>query len=260
MMLLIEPLKSGKLDSEGCKLIDDPYEIIGKTFGRLTVKRRIESKNGKRMYFCECSCGGKKNVAGYEIRNGNVKSCGCLAIEAKHRNGKANKKYNEYFQIDDFTMGCYAHNNREIFYFDKEDFEKVRNCCWLIDADNYARTKLNGKSVLFHQLIMDFPGCEVDHKDRNRRNNKKENLRRATDGQNAINASMRKDNVTGVKGVSWNDTNKNWRSILDLNYERVLDKSFKNFFDAVVCRLNAEKQYYKEFAPQKHLFEEYGVS
>ena len=29
--------------------------------------------------------------------------------------------------------------------------------------------------------------------------------------------------------------------------------------DAIKCRLKAEKLYFKEFAPQRHLFKEYGI-
>jgi hypothetical protein len=35
---------------------------------------------------------------------------------------------------------------------------------------------------------------------------------------------------------------------------------FINKDDAIKTRLSAEAKYYGEFAPQKHLFEEYGVA
>lgn len=43
----------------------------------------------------------------------------------------------------------------------------------------------------------------IDHKDRNRANDKFDNLRAATRSENARNASRRKDNTTGYKGVSF---------------------------------------------------------
>ena len=33
-----------------------------------------------------------------------------------------------------------------------------------------------------------------------------------------------------------------------------------NKLDAIVARLRAESIYYKEFAPQRHLFEKYGIN
>jgi hypothetical protein len=34
---------------------------------------------------------------------------------------------------------------------------------------------------------------------------------------------------------------------------------FVNKTDAVIARLRAENQYFKDFAPQRHLFEQYGI-
>ena len=49
----------------------------------------------------------------------------------------------------------------------------------------------------------------VDHIDNDKSNNNIANLRWATRAENNQNASMRKDNTSGVKGVSWDkDTNK----------------------------------------------------
>lgn len=54
-------------------------EIIGKTFGRLTVERYAGSNShGQAVWQCRCACGGSKNVLGYLLKRGEVKSCGCL--------------------------------------------------------------------------------------------------------------------------------------------------------------------------------------
>jgi hypothetical protein len=34
---------------------------------------------------------------------------------------------------------------------------------------------------------------------------------------------------------------------------------FETFEEAVITRLKAEKEYYGDFAPQKHLFAQYGI-
>lgn len=53
-------------------------EMIGRTFGRLTVLDRAESRSGKPWFGCVCSCGTRGTYSGAELRRGNVKSCGCL--------------------------------------------------------------------------------------------------------------------------------------------------------------------------------------
>lgn len=54
-------------------------EIIGKTFGRLTVESYVGSNaHGQAVWRCTCACGGEKNVLGYLLTRGDVKSCGCM--------------------------------------------------------------------------------------------------------------------------------------------------------------------------------------
>ena len=53
-------------------------DLTGKQFGRLVVKQRLD-KRGKEWYWlCECECGNTKEVRGVSLREGKVKSCGCL--------------------------------------------------------------------------------------------------------------------------------------------------------------------------------------
>ena len=42
------------------------------------------------------------------------------------------------------------------------------------------------------------------------------------------------------------------KNVLHLGY-------FYNINDAIIERLKAEKLYFKEFAPQQHLYEKYGI-
>lgn len=61
------------------KLID----ISGQRFGRLTVlaKHPASSKSGGSLWDCACDCGAKKTINGSNLRNGAIRSCGCLASE-----------------------------------------------------------------------------------------------------------------------------------------------------------------------------------
>lgn len=58
-------------------------EMIGKTFGRLTVIGDApRNKSRHRVYVCLCACGTRKEISGKAMRSGHTKSCGCL-----HREG-----------------------------------------------------------------------------------------------------------------------------------------------------------------------------
>jgi hypothetical protein len=55
-------------------------DLTGKKFGRLTVLRRVESRNGQSRWLCRCSCTDATEVIAYagNLRRGSARSCGCL--------------------------------------------------------------------------------------------------------------------------------------------------------------------------------------
>ena len=102
-------------------------------------------------------------------------------------------------------------------------------------------------------------GNWYDHISRNTFDNRKINIRKCTIQENTINHPVRTDNTSGVIGVSYHKKSCKWRAYININKKvRTLGCYFK-FEDAVVARLKAEKQYYGEFAPQKHLYEKYNI-
>ncbi len=55
-------------------------DITGQTFDRLTALEYVGSGKGhKPLWRCRCSCGKESVVAGYSLRNGSIRSCGCIA-------------------------------------------------------------------------------------------------------------------------------------------------------------------------------------
>ena len=61
--------------------------LIGEIYGRLTVVA-LDHTDGKTAYWrCVCSCGNEKIVRTTNLRQGTVKSCGCLAREVHHEQG-----------------------------------------------------------------------------------------------------------------------------------------------------------------------------
>lgn len=62
--------------------------LVGKTFGRLTVKKYLGLKNKNITWLCECICGNTKEVTTSDLNSNNTTSCGCLAKETKRENGR----------------------------------------------------------------------------------------------------------------------------------------------------------------------------
>lgn len=73
-------------------------------------------------------------------------------------------------------------------------------------GDWYHRIRIGKHVFQLHRVIWFYVTGEwpdyVDHKDNVKTNNQWDNLRNATNQQNAVNCGPRKDNKLGVKGVS----------------------------------------------------------
>lgn len=134
----------------------------------MTVKCRgndLIKKNGKHdtRWWCECDCGNPEwvLVLGYNLKNGNTTSCGCQHLLNASKQGKANgrknglknKKYNTYdLESKDYGIG-YTLKGEE-FYFDLEDYNKIKDFCWYKDNNGYIVNKTNDEIILMHRLIM----------------------------------------------------------------------------------------------------------
>ena len=65
-----------------------------------------------------------------------------------------------------------------------------------------------------HRLLMGTPPCQVDHKNRDTLDNRKENLRLANSKKNAQNRKVRADSATGYKGVYWRAGRNKYRVVI----------------------------------------------
>lgn len=163
-------------------------QMIGKTFGNLTVINETEKSCGHRRWFCRCSCGNAAIVDGGNLRSGHTKTCGHCE---------------KYIFEDKNTMRCLLPNGNS-FLFDADDFEVVKQHKWSIENSGYVHTTIKQKHVRLHKLLLDSGKFVIDHINGNRSDNRKCNLRLASPCQNACNQKISKKNKTGYKGVSWN--------------------------------------------------------
>lgn len=92
-----EALLSGKTKSCGCsrkKLRSRLIDITGKRFDSLVVLW-YNKNTGK--WHCKCDCGNECEHTGTRLRNGTVKSCGCLKKVARRVRGSKNRTYPDWF-------------------------------------------------------------------------------------------------------------------------------------------------------------------
>lgn len=238
---------------------------------RLTVIERDKdyinpnTKKHTPQWKCICSCGNPNFIisTGQHLRDGHTMSCGCLRKEKVKNIGENNNKTNPVNILEDYCVGLTLNTNAK-FYFDKEDKDiLINNYCWFehVRPNGYrsleAWDKTEKRCVSMWYVLTGYELC--DHKDRNPFNNRRNNLRPASSSENAQNHSKRRNNTSGFTGVYWDKKSNKWVVSININKKihwigRYIDKN-----DAIVARLKAEAKYYGEFAPQRHLFEEYGI-
>ena len=113
---------------------------------------------------------------------------------------KINKRYNKYNLDGEYGIG---HTLKGVeFYFDLEDYNKIKMYCWSY-CRNYlvARDCENNKVIRLQNLIMGTNNV-VDHSDRNTLDNRKLNLRECTQSQNSKNQSQPKNSKCEFMGIS----------------------------------------------------------
>ena len=91
----------------------------------------------------------------------------------------------------DITGGCVE--------VDDCDIDMASRRGWIVDNNGYA---VRFRGVLMHRVIMNAPrGVQVDHRDGNRLNNCRGNLRLCSHSENSRNRQISKSNKSGFKGV-----------------------------------------------------------
>lgn len=240
--------------------------MIGKKYGRLFIVDQYykKDKNGYNIDYClcKCDCGSHyKEIRGINIRKKLTSSCGCYKLE---KIIESSKKYNEYNLNNKYGIGYTAKNIE--FYFDLDDYEKIKDYCWSYNKSTgiYAHDlgKKRGSHIKMHNLILGNSNVHklIDHINRDNKDNRKNNLRYANKSQNGMNAKLKSNNKTGVTGVFWNKNTKKYMAYITINNKRInLGSAYLKRKDAIIARLLAEKKYFKNFAPQEYLFNKYGM-
>lgn len=244
---------------------------------RLTVVEQVEDYVDPKgvhhaRWRCKCSCGSNKEVVaiGRNIRSGHITSCGCRKKEASAMVWRqhvdqiktAIQKTNKFDLSGEYGIGWTGNTNKE-FYFDLEDYNKIKDYCWLeiINKSGYhaliAHIKGTESDIIRMSSLLGFK--RYDHINRNPLDNRKNNLRLATHQENMRNCSVSKNNTSGFTGISWVEQKNKWKAYITIDYKQKPLGYYVSKEDAIRARLIAEKEYFGEFAPQRHLFEEYGI-
>lgn len=263
-------LRNGGTKSCGCLHIETArnqgssrlIDLTGQRFGRLTVLRRAEDHvqpNGQRktQWLCKCDCGNEAIVQYQVLTRGEAESCGCLNKELTIKRNRENRKLNYYDLTGEYGIGFTSKG--EEFYFDLEDYDKIKDYTWSIDNRGYVYSSFteNNKTIRIsmHRVIMNIQDkfwknaiADHIHGENTLNDNRKSNLRIVTPSQNSMNTKLRKDNTSGFTGVNWDKDINRWISRITVNKKKIKLGTFENFEDAVKSRKEAEEKYFGEYS------------
>lgn len=115
-------------------------------------------------------------------------------------------------------------------------------------TDGYRHLSIERKRHFFHRIVFfyhhGYLPKYIDHINRNKSDNRIENLRAATCSLNGFNRKADTKNKSGVTGVIWRHEPRRWISFIGLGGKYVHLYCGKSKNAAIKKRKEAEKKYY----------------
>jgi hypothetical protein len=185
-----------------------------------------------------------------------TQSCGCVYHDIHVETGKKNikkaiqscVKQNAY-EVDGNIVTVTLFNSDKKLICDLDDWKNQIGLCWRLSGSGYAVAHVKGenKNIMFHRAVMGISdeNTWVDHKNRNRLDCRKGNLRIATPLLNAINFTLKKNNTSGYSGVSFDNESGKWRASIGFNNKKYNLGRYINKKDAIKARKTAEENLFK---------------
>lgn len=149
-----------------------------------------------------------------------------------------------YKIASDYAVGIF--DSEAEMLFDISDLELISSHSWHIDDQGYPRTYADGSMIRLHRLLIpEVPdGFVVDHKNREKLDNRRMNLRVVTQKENNQNISVKSNNTSGVPGVFFDKRARRWRAQICKDGKTTHVGIFDCFNDAVSARKKAEIEIY----------------
>ncbi len=123
-----------------------------------------------------------------------------------------------------------------------KDYSYLDKYRWHLHSAGYAQThESSSKRHYMHHLIIGKPkqNQHVDHINRNKLDNRSENLHHVTPSANAINTDLRIDNKTGYRNIydiSKYKPSTPWKLQIQRNSKIIISRNYKNIKEAIVKR------------------------
>ena len=117
-----------------------------------------------------------------------------------------------------------------------------------LNGNGYSAIKIHGKECKSHRLAWlyvygELPPDQIDHINHIKGANWIANLRCVTGKENAKNLPMRKDNTSGVSGISWHKHKCKWCANIRVECKRISLGHYSDINAAIMTRYLAARAY-----------------
>ena len=136
----------------------------------------------------------------------------------------------------------------QLVKIDNKDYILCSQYKWWFDR-GYARTRVNGKKLYLHRLIMGNPkGKQIDHKNHDGLDCRKVNMRICTKNQNNIHRKPKEDCSSCYKGVCWHNQTGKWVARITFNRKMKYLGVFELEIDAAKAYDKSAVELFGEYA------------
>jgi hypothetical protein len=158
--------------------------------------------------------------------------------------------YDDYAEIILYTKYGVEKGRTKI---DLEDVDKCKEYKWHIHYSQskeyiFSHEKENSrKNLRLHRFVLDFYdiSLDIDHKNGDSFDNRKENLNICTRQENMMNQrKLPSNNTTGYIGVWFNKKTNKFAAQIKLNRKPIHLGEYKDINDAIAARKEAELKYF----------------
>lgn len=137
----------------------------------------------------------------------------------------------------------YTNKHKTPFLVDDEDYEEVRKHKWCV-RQGYISRNVEGRTTHLHTFLLGKApvGLIWDHENRDKLDNRRNNLRSVTPSVNTQNSGLRSTNTSGVRGVHNHLTERQdlWQARITVAGQRLNLGYFQTREEAVAARKKAE--------------------
>lgn len=152
------------------------------------------------------------------------------------------------------TKDCIEMKNDKKALISPEDYDFLSGSTWHVSNSGYAcREITDGSKQMMHRVVAErshgeIPeGMQVDHINKDRLDNRRENLRFATNSQNQANGTSRVTK-SGFRGVRASESGMRWKAVITLNQEAQHLGYFDTPEEAALAYNDKAQELFGEFA------------